>query len=352
MKHRLNCLSWARILGIFLVTGMSLVFASCWHPPFSPEVSASLLTSEKLGKPVWQVKVRLPYNARGGYYLPSRYNYNSGMWTSREPDRLQLMGFWYDSALMKGMIDNYIDIPVQGITNLLVLPSAGNQNVFFFTYPGFNRWGSIDYSNGSFNASPSYDGTMVGTGFRFGDDGANDKDTLYWAAMSNNEITLYELAVDGNDTTFNSISTIGTYSSLPPVLPAAISFAALGPDNGLYISGTLQDGSVVTYRWKSLTENPEQLQIDKPLTGMLADGRLMADTRDRLYIYTPDGSSGFVISTGAMHFSYERYDSAQSRWIAVFTRTLEIPVSNSDGWDYLISVYEIPADQLETIAFK
>jgi hypothetical protein len=350
MKHRLNCLSWARILGIFLVTGMSLVFASCWHPPFSPEVSASLLTSEKLGKPVWQVKVRLPYNARGGYYLPSRNIYNSGIWTSREPDRLQLMGFWYDSALMKGMIDNYIDIPVQGITNLLVLPSAGNQNVFFFTYPGFNRWGSIDYSNGSFNASPSYDGTMVGTGFRFGDDALNFKDTLYLVDISD-VVQLYNLIVDANDLPFSSPSSVGSSFSLPPVLPAAISFAALGPDNGLYISGTLQDGSVVTYRWKSLTENPEQLQIDKPLTGMLADGRLLADTGDRLYIYTPDGSSGFVISTGALHFSYERYDSAQSRWIAVFTRTLEIPVSNSDGWDYLISVYEIPADQLETIAF-
>lgn len=348
MKYRRNCLSWARILGIFLVTGMSLVFASCWHPPFSPEVSASLLTSEKLGKPVWQVKVRLPYNARGGYYLPSRNIYNSGIWIGRDPDRLRLMKFEYDPGSMKGMVDNYIDIPVQVVTNLLVLPAVF-QNVFFFTYPGFNRWGS--YSNGSFNASPSYDGTMVGTGFRFGDGGANDKDTLYWAAMSNNEITLYELAVDGSDTTLNPILPGTSYSLLPPVLPAAISFAALGPDNGLYISGTLQDGSVVTYRWKSLTENPEQLQIDKPLTGMLADGRLLADTGDRLYLYTPDGSSGFVISTGAMHFSYERYDSAQSRWIAVFTRTLEIPVSNSDGWDYLISVYEIPADQLETIAF-
>jgi hypothetical protein len=350
MKHRRNNASWAPILGIFLVTGISLVFASCWHPPFSPEVSASLLTSEKLGNPVRQVKVRLPYNARGGYYLPSRFNYNRGMWISRDADSINIMKFEYEPMLMKGMVANYTNIPIQGSTNLLVLPAIASLDVLFFTYPGFNRWAGFNVSSGSFNASPPFE-TMVGTGFRFGDDTIyNFKDTLYWVAISD-VVQLYNLIVDANDLPFSSPSPVGSSFSLPPVFPAAISFAAAGPDTALYISMILQDGSAVTYRWKNAADNPELLPIDKPLTGMLTDGRLMADSGDRLYIYTPDGSFVFKIATGALHFSYERYDSGKQRWIAVFTRTLEIPVSHSDEWDYLISVYEIPTDQLETIAF-
>ena len=345
MKHRLHCLSWAPIFGIFLVTGIMLMVASCWHPPFSPEVSASLLTSEKLGEPVWQVKVRLPYNARGGYYLPSRFNYNRGMWIGRDADSVKIMKFEYDPVLKKGMVANYTDIPVQGITNLLVLPAIASSDVLFFTYPGFNRWAGFNVSSSSFNISEE----MNGTGFRFGDGEINFKDTLYLVDISD-VVQLYNLKVDANDLPFNEPSLVGNYN-LPAVLPAVISFAAAGPDSALYISGTLQDGSAVTYRWKNPVDSPELLPIDKPLTGMLTDGRLMADSGDRLYIYMPDGSFDFSIATGALHFSYERYDSDKNRWIAVFTRTLEIPVSHSDDWDYLISVYEIPTDQLETIAY-
>jgi len=86
------------------------------------------------------------------------------------------------------------------------------------------------------------------------------------------------------------------------------------------------------------------------LTGILSDGRLLADTGDRLYVYSADGTDSFMIPTGVLRFVHERTPDGLT-WYSVFTRTVMIPGGKSDdGSEYLIEIYEIPTLKLRELA--
>lgn len=323
-------------------------FSSCWHPPFNPDISASVITSQKLGTPVWEVRTRLPYNARGGYYVPARTLYNQGTWIAYDAGRIRMSNFMYDTATLKGNLYNFIELPATYGSYFYIIPARSDVNKIYATYSGLNRWIRYDVYSMDFSMS-NQDPYVIGCGFMFG----NSQDTLYMLKKDASiyPITVLSLSVDGyTDSWPPTFSINQTYSILPPELPTTVTLAVPTSSGALYLSGTKTDGSAVTWFWPGVSDTPYILPIDKPLTGILSDGRLIADTEDRLYVYSPDGSSSFVISTGALHFSYERYDSVQSRWISVFTRTIEIPVPKSTDSEYLISIYEIPTSQLSELA--
>jgi hypothetical protein len=84
------------------------------------------------------------------------------------------------------------------------------------------------------------------------------------------------------------------------------------------------------------------------LTGILSDGRLLADTGDYLYVYEADGSGEFSIPTGALRFVHERFDG--TKYISVFTRTVEIPLKDSDDSEFLIQIWQIDTPDLKDLA--
>lgn len=331
-----------------------LLLSSCWHPPFDPEVSASLVTVDRLGKPVWEVRTRLPYMARGGYYLPARdpLHYNQGIWIALDMGQIRLSRFGYDAGTQNGDVEGFFEFLVgTDMRGLSLFPSVSSPSpmVFYCMLPGSSRWIQINFDSSSSSTSPDLN-DFLGLGFRFGNGSDNLSDTLYIANVKSESIKLYSKEVNGDEVNLSGFTPMMGLWPLPPELPATVSLMAKNPDGALVLSGTLADGSAVSYRWLNASSTPERLPLNKSLTGMLSDGRLLADTGDRLYVYAQDGSSAFAVATGALHFSYERYDSANNRWISVFTRTLEMPVSNSDSWDYLISIYEIPTSRLRDLA--
>jgi len=112
----------------------------------------------------------------------------------------------------------------------------------------------------------------------------------------------------------------------------------------------MANGKIETYVWFNILIAPTLLlPINRQLTGILSDGRLLADTGDRLYVYSADGTDSFMIPTGLLRFVHERTDGTV--WYSVFTRTVMIPGGKSDdGSEYLIEIYEIPTADLSDLA--
>uniref|UniRef100_A0A7C3IJR7 Lipoprotein n=1 Tax=Gracilinema caldarium TaxID=215591 RepID=A0A7C3IJR7_9SPIR len=316
--------------------------SSCWHPPFDPDVSASVLTAQKLGSPVLEIRTRLGYNARGGYYIPCRPDYNQGFWVVFEQNRMKLSQMHYDMVNQKWVLTNYTDYPVNDLMGLQLLPDQSSTNTLFISLTNLKGWYKITFGGG-FTPFTAQGFPFLGAGYTLGD--GTSEDTLNVAYLNGTQVDFSSVQTDN----FTTILGPFAYTALPATLLESPTFAVMLTGGEAYISGLSADGSTVTYYWASNTAEPVTLLIDRPLTGMLSDGRLLSDREDRLYIYEKYGSSVFSIPTGALHFSFERYDSANSQWISVFTRTLEI-ATNREEWEYLISIYEIPTSRLAELA--
>jgi hypothetical protein len=315
--------------------------SSCWHPPFDPDVSAAMLASHKLGSPVWEIRTRLGYDAQGGYYLPSRSDYSQGFWVGFNQNRIKLSRFTFDMGTQKGLLTNFTDYPVTDLRGLQLLPDQSSPHVLYISLASLKGWYKIDFEGG-FTPFTTQGSPYLGAGYV---NGSTLLDTLYVAYMNGSQIDFYSVQTAD----FNNVSSPTSYFIPSATLPVTATLAVMGTSGEAYISGLAADGSAVTHYWASSTAEPVILPIDRPLTGRLSDGRLLSDRGDRLYVYTTDGSSSFSIPMGTLHFSFERYDSVNSQWISVFTRTLEI-ASNSSDWEYLISIYEIPTSRLAELA--
>jgi hypothetical protein len=324
------------ILLVKLLT-ILVFFTSCWHPPFDPEVSASVLSARKLGDPIWEVKVSLPYEARNGYYIPGKLTYSQGFWITKESGSLNISYAFFDQVLNNGGITKLQNIPVSSYVGLQVIPHPNDSTTFFVSLPAIMGWQTMSLSGGfeSFLTTAD-DEKFWGAGAVLTWNGSQEVGTCYIATYANGQVKLIDYDTQSTQAT--------SYYQLPPKMPETFTFAAKN-DYGAYLSGYLADGTPVTYYWFE-AGGPIQLPMDRAMTGLLTDGRLLAETGDRIYIYEKDGTYEFAIATGSLHFSFERYDTTNSRWVSVFTRTLQIAAPNDDAWDYLISIYEITTADL------
>ncbi|AEJ19154.1 hypothetical protein [Gracilinema caldarium] len=322
------------VVGLF---SSIILLTSCWHPPFDPDVSASVLSARKLGDPVLEFKVSLPYEARYGYFIPCKSSYTQGGWITKEAYSLRISYVTFDPIFKTGVILNKEQLNGFSFAGLQVFPHPNDLQALYISHPDIKGWVRIDSTG--FESYQTTDDLFLGAGATLTWSGTEEVGILYIASYGDGE----QITLTRHDMT----SSNEVYYPLPPQLPAAPIFAAKN-DYGAYLSGTLTDGTPVTYYWFE-EEGPVQLPLGRAMTGLLSDGRLLADTGDRLYIYDKDGNECFAIATGSLKFSFERYDAVNSRWVSVFTRTLQIAASNNDEWDYLISIYEIPTADLEKL---
>ncbi len=345
----------------------------CWHAPFDPDLSASVYTTNKLGDAVWGVKMHTNDKA-DGYYLPTfdPTYYSTGYWIVPESGTLRVtnMSFTNDSDISSSSGNVYVTQNTQYRAAVLQgAPSA----YYYRMYVGANLSGGMvrAESGATTNWASSY---PVGFGYSplpngtYSNDGSESVTPTIggfslcvadWDSSSDT-VTAYQMYVDGSESFmyYNTVSVTNPPSLVGLANPAGPCFAAINQaDNGylgaLYLSGLMSDGKVKTYRWTTpLTSTPEQLPLGLRVTGMLSDGRLLADTGDSLYVYDKNGKNSFEIKTGALRFAHEYYDSINAKWISVFTRTFYVPQSSGDDErEVIIQVYHIDTADLDTLAY-
>jgi hypothetical protein len=182
-------------------------------------------------------------------------------------------------------------------------------------------------------------------------DTATTTDDLFYMAYFNaGQLNFVSSLIVSTSTLPPASPTSGFFVYSVPV-PAAPGFFAQSPANGgFYLSAKEANGAFATYFWSNTGAEPIRLPVNVQITGMLSDGRLLADSSSSVTVYSPMGEYLFTINTGALHFVHERYDLVNACWVSVFTRTVEIPQQNTDNNQYRIEIYEIKTRDLQNLA--
>lgn len=340
--------------GAMLAAALGALLTSCWQPPFDPALSASEATVEKLGDPVLEAKVRTGSEDSGSYYLPSRdpdYRH-FGYLVHKEDSGFAAHSLYYYDAT------NYIlDSSTaylsegDGIGKLVMtplFPALSTTLTLFFALDSGTGVGKLDGL--SFGANYWLNADTVGFGSAPLDGTYDRLFSCSWAPADTTP-TIYSLDLAGTESLASPTVSTDTPTDAPAQHFDDGCFVAISPATGyLYLSGKVA-GIDRSYRWVAPSGNVWELLsgVTERLTGVLADGRLLADTGDELIVYDADGAFVFSIATGGvLRFVHERYDGAQ--WISVFTRTIEVPIPNEGDVYQHIEVYEIPSPELASLA--
>lgn len=342
---------------LFLCLTAAAALQSCWLPPFDPELSASQYTIGLLGDPVWSARIKLENQGEGGWYLPPKEpsQYGQGVWVREESGRIflwALRSYEWGYAQLDHIYEGDNNL---GRARLLSMAAGFNSNYVFISDPsqGIRRvgYGTTDPPwNTLFPPDEYYIGFGVGPV-----DQVNDRYCMVRLDPAIPQFSFDYAPMNSYTAMPPTILTNGVID-IPPPIPAAPGFFAISPtDDRTYLSAPYGDGSIRTYAWLDpMPSPPVRLPIDRQLTGILSDGRLLADGGDELYVYGPEGASLFAIRTGPLRFVHERYHSdplvpANSRWLSVFSRTVRIPKDKDDSAEYLIEVFEIPTADLKKL---
>jgi len=346
-------------LPLFLFSLIAFYLSSCWHPPFDPLVSASELTADKLGAPVWSKTVTLRDDAAGGYYLPGRdpAYYGTGTWINKVHDII--LAGTFSPANQSEFFYNFFTRNDLGdmatILSPLSPPNPTTGQVLIGANKEITANGIVMFNGSSTPIFSAMIADAIGCGTAPHDASFDYLAVMSWPALDPAPKICF-LPIDGSTTAIDPILHTYTLPANPPARPTGPVFTAFKADtNYLYASSAASSG-FVTFRWlfdsftSSFPDAPLLLPITRQLTGILSDGRLLADTGDRLYVYSADGTDGFMIPTGVLRFVHERTPDGIT-WISVFTRTVQIPGGKSDdGSEYLIEIYEIPTLKLRELA--
>ncbi len=342
-----------RWLFLILMVLFGLGVSSCWHPPFNADISASEFTVSKLGDPVWAVSINLSSEASGGYYLPYRdpSEYYHGAWVWKSSSQIRFGYLTITGPTAYTFSTSYNSFPNEmGNAAQIRTPMGANTayNYVFFGSSGNN--GIVQYLLST--TMPAYwsptPPPAVGMGM-VPDTTTNTNDWFYIAFFSEG-ILNYSYQQINSGSTFPPSPSGGAFTHSVPV-PVAPGFFAQSPANGgFYLSAKMASGAYETFYWSSIAAVPVRLPVTVQITGMLSDGRLLADSSSSLSVYSPTGDYLFTINTGALRLVHERFDSVNTCWISVFSRTVAIPQQNSDNDQYLIQIYEIKTQNLRDLA--
>jgi len=324
-------------------------------PPYDEALKDSELVVRKLGSPARSFSAYLRgYETRVGYYLPPRDPafFREGFWIARENGELRVRCVVLDTvSLTYGFAQNsQWSSPERYGDSVIVLPAAANSSVLFVVATelgGINPLTRDSYGNLSFGTNYAVP-NQVGVG-------VSPLSALvdrFCAASVPAGVFSLTHSNAGSSAAFSGPLWITPgYSASAPASPA---FAALSLGSNLYLSATLADGSLATFKWGAgaWASEPTRLDfIDKKVNGILSDDRLFANGEDALSVYDSAAKTSFTITTGKLRFLYERYDSTSAAWVCVFSRTTVVSNSKSDEKsEHRIEIYEIPTANLSKIA--
>lgn len=342
-----------------LYAATAICLASCWHPPFDPLVSASEFTVDKLGDPVWSKTVTLWDDAAGGYYLPSRdpAYYGTGTWIKKTGTSISAGVF--SPANQDGFSFNFRTNNELGdaatILSPLFAPLMTVNKVIIGANKNIASNGIVMFDGLS---TPVFSASIIdaiGCGTAPLDETGDYLAVMNWPTAAS-EPTIRLNVIHGSMAQIDPLTNSYSLANTPPARPTGPVFTTFKADtNYLYASSAASSG-FVTARWlfdsltNSFPDAPTLLPITRQLTGILSDGRLLADTGERLYVYSEDGTDGFSIATGLLRFVHERTPDGIT-WYSVFTRTVQMPSGkDDDGSDYLIEIYEIPTADLRKLS--
>ena len=120
-----------------------------------------------------------------------------------------------------------------------------------------------------------------------------------------------------------------------------------------FLSGRLNsDDSLVTIRWNAgLSDGSPTLLsgVDRQLTDILYDDRLLARGELTTIVYSSGGARLFEIPTGSLRFVHELYDTATTAWYCYFSRSTYIYGKDDSGQLY-VEVFRIPSSSLSDLA--
>lgn len=328
---------------------------SCWLPPFDEDVNNAELVVRKLGAPARSFSAYMKsYESSSGYYLPPRdpAAFREGVWVVSEDGELRFRGIFQDTATLVYRATQYNSwsCPDRYGENTVVMPAAAANSVFYVCSTDSSGFTQLQRdASGSLYSMASYPlPGQVGAGV-FPSAVLADR---YCAVVASAGVlsVVYEQAGSTETFTGSNIITPGYSASLP----ASPAFAALSSGSNLYLSATLADGSVSTFKWLggAWAGEPTRLDfVDRQVNGVFSDGRLFARDEDSLTVYDPSDTTSFTITSGKLRFLYERYDSASALWLCVFSRTTSVASNQSDTEiEHRIEIYEIPTADLKSLA--
>ncbi len=372
---------WFRA-GLPLVLG-TLLFSSCWYPPFDPFISASVRAADKLGSPVAEYTFYGTYGKDKEFFCPLKYD-NGSYYSLTQ-------GVW----VWKGE-NNYWHF--QYVPDMGALTTLGNEDFFsLFTGDGGLPWfvqmgekgtsyigdpfSKIIYTINNTDPNNPYQlyktplapsqlcDLILSVGFGNCLDPNNPAEEIGYVGVWYDE---YGSSLEQKIEVFYfTIQPNISYSSLaifsPPSEPPLSFWIGALPDTEnttpLYLSYDRPDGSEgVTYRLNRNEPNPswQLLPIPYRLTRMLSTGDLVVDGDTKMFVYSPEGALKYVIPTEACRFIHEVWVpnslGGGGHYEMMFSRTVRWKPSSQEQqqygvpWEYRVSLYQIPTTELYRLA--
>jgi len=355
-----------------LATLASMTLLSCWTPVFDPAISASARLEKKLEKvvsfrPTWMDEDSFD----DGYFLPHRaLAPTDGYWVKANTDGLgvryvykavsgdtilcQSQGGIYNALGAAASVSALTDASAAGVSpamgrGLLLAISADASGV---------RAQGLDASYGlSVSSTATVSGAtnprMVGAS-RAPLNATQDVLTISHYSTQDFQVFFGFATIDNAAAFASPTINVGKPNVDPDLNIRSGAFVAYNAAGYYYLSGRLSsNGSLRTERWLGLTDSsPTVLSgVDRQLTDLLSDGRLLARGELSTIAYDADGKELFEIPTGSLRFVHEVYDSAAGVWYSYFSRSaLARTTDNSEGGDLMIDVFRIPTSNLKSLA--
>jgi len=334
-----------------LATLASMTLLSCWTPVFDPAISASARLEKKLEKvvsfrPTWMDEDSFD----DGYFLPHRaLAPTDGYWVKANTDGL---GVRYVYKAVSG--DTILCQSQGGIYNAL----GAAASVSALTDASGVRAQGLDASYGlSVSSTATVSGAtnprMVGAS-RAPLNATQDVLTISHYSTQDFQVFFGFATIDNAAAFASPTINVGKPNVDPDLNIRSGAFVAYNAAGYYYLSGRLSsNGSLRTERWLGLTDSsPTVLSgVDRQLTDLLSNGRLLARGELSTIAYDADGKELFEIPTGSLRFVHEVYDSAAGVWYSYFSRSaLARTTDNSEGGDLMIDVFRIPTSNLKSLA--
>ncbi|MBL8965857.1 MAG: hypothetical protein JNG85_02540 [Spirochaetaceae bacterium] len=339
----------------------AVLCAACWVPSCDPAISLSAKFEKKLERVsrIGPVSASGDYPTDGrfyarlvpvpteGYWIREGFDSVGASYIQRQPDgRFLVMASW-GQGREKGIPSLVFARPVPTTLpedrSLIVMVGRGSSGVQL-----------LSYSAGMIAGGPAPNWTMpdpaerlIAAGSASYAGGAASGAFIHtWTAVPplRSNIQVYDLT---NGTTSPTGTNTNLYSG--PTLYGPGFYAFNSTNSYHYLSAYEGNGAIRAFRWVQPPNAAAPIAltgVDRMLTALLHDDRLMAQDEATTQVYDPLGAPLFLLTTGALRFSHELL--VGGTWYCYFTRS--VAIRGKDFTEYYADVFRFPTARLAELA--